>query len=702
MNNLKITIALFLALLPVSAFAVTPMEYYNSLVAGSDDPGYKDGAFDDSFFNLPAGLAFDKEGTRLFVADQKNHRIRVVKIYENQKVETLAGSGAAGNADGSFTQATFEEPMALAFLPDEQLAVYNHFDSTRRDPKKNLDTSLKLLNLKTHQVSTLVKQDLVQAWSMVYWPKDHSLYLADPAQGVLQRYNLETKKLSIVLSHDSKVPQPKALCVNQDQLYVSDAKSSSVYRFEPSYNGTDITSANLRWLGQGDHIVAMTGTEDCVYALQACENPLAQILPDTKPIPKYTAVQLPTMWGFWMNSNSPAYLPFLKPSNDVPSGFAASPREARKFFITRRSDINNSIVSVKDYHFKTWWGSRSRSDVPKALSDFDYPEAKPPRTFRILIAGNSMVITSPRTFGEKVEALADNDSFFGKLFSWFGSSAPAVEDPAFHDGSSFRTDTLSKQLEVLLNAQASLKGLSQHYEVLNIGHPGGSVVFYSNTEIPYLVKKYDVDMVITFMTPYPEEEFTYYYSEPLTSEGIPSGSVDPEFMLKPIAERMPAGTPAADLFERAKKRKLADITSSNQVLFNCSFQGLLATQDPAIRADLVEMFAKPLKVLSAKLTASKTSEGKPVRVMACFAPNDGGTPLSAYESFWTAVCAQSKLSLLDLSKPFDDMKVPFFPVMEKCCGQHFMAYGNGLIAYLMSYYLPEQNWIPFKAGAAGK
>ncbi|HTA76975.1 MAG TPA: hypothetical protein VK791_07455 [bacterium] len=696
MKKLKIAAILLLSLPPVSSFAVTPMEYYNSLVAGNDDPGYKDGAFDDSLFNQPAGLVFDQEGNRLFVADQKNHRIRVVKIYENQRVETLAGSGAAGNSDGTFAQATFEEPMGLAFLPDEQLVVYNHFDPTRRDPKKNLDNSLKLLNLKTRQVSTLVNKDLVQAWNIVYWPKDHSLYLSDPAQGVLQRYDMKSKKLSIVLTRDSKVPQPKALCVYQGELYVSDAKSSSVYRVEPSYSGSDITSIHLRWLGQGDHLVALTATDDCVYGLQACESPLALILPDTKPVPRYTAVELPTMWGFWMNSKSSSYIPFLKPSNERPSGFAASPREPRKFYITRRSDINNSIVSVKDYHFKEWWGSRSRSAVSNALSDFDYPEAKPPKTFRILIAGNSMVTTSPRTFGEKVEAMEENDSFFGKLMSWFYSPPPISEDPAFHDGSSFRTDTMSKQLEVLLNTQSSLKGLSRHFEVLNIGHPGGSVIFYSNREIPALVKKYDIDMVIAFVTPYPEEEFTYYYSQPLTPEGIPSGAVDPEFMLKPIAERMPVGTPAADLFERAKTRKIATITSSNQVLFNCSFQGLLATQDAGIRNDLIAMFSKPLKLLGEKLTALKTLEGKPVRLMVCFTPNDGGTPLSAYESFWTTVCAQSKVNLLDLSKPFDDMKVQYFPVMEACCGQHFMAYGNGLIAYLMSYYLPAQNWIPFK------
>jgi hypothetical protein len=694
-KNLKITPVLFLALLPIPAFAVTPMEYYNSLVAGNEEPGYKDGAFDDALFNQPGGLAFDQEGNRLFVADEKNHRIRVVKVYENQRVETLAGSGIAGNADGVFAQASFENPTVLAFVSDEQLVVYNYVDPTRRSPEKNIDNSLKLLNLKTRQVSTLVKKDLGHAWSMVYSPKDHSLYLSDPDQGLLQRYDMKSQKLSMVLTHDSKVPQPKALCIYKDQLYVSDAKSSSVYLLVPSYNGSDITSVNLVKVGQGDHLMALTATDDCVYGLQACESPLALILPDPKTILKYTPVEMPTMWGFWMNNKSPAYLPFLNPSPDQSIGFVASPREARKFFITRHTDMSNSIVSVKDYHFKTWWGSRSRSESAKALSDFDYPESKPPKTFRILIAGNSMVITSPRTFGDKLEGLSGNDSFFAKIFSWFEPITPA-DDPAFHDGTSLRTDTMSKQLEILLNTQASLKGLSEHFEVLNIGHPGNSVVFYSNSEVPYLVKKYDIDMVMAFVTPYPEEEFTYYYSEPLTPEGIPSGAVDPEFMLKPLAERLPPGTPAADLFERAKKRNIAQLTSSHQALFNCSFQGLLTTQDPGIRNDLVAMFAKPLKVLAGKLAATKTQEGKPVKFMVCFAPNDGGTPLSAYESFWTAVCAQSQLRLLDLSKPFSDLKVQYFPVMEACCGQHFLAYGNALIAYLMSYYLPAQNWIPFK------
>src|SRR5271154_1068223 len=101
MKCLKITIALLVLGPAWPVGAVTPMEYYNSLVAGNDDAGYRDGAFDDARFNRPCGLAFDETGSRLFVADQNNNRIRVVYLDEDNRVETAAGKGAASDLDGN-------------------------------------------------------------------------------------------------------------------------------------------------------------------------------------------------------------------------------------------------------------------------------------------------------------------------------------------------------------------------------------------------------------------------------------------------------------------------------------------------------------------------------------------------------------------------------------------------------------------------
>jgi sugar lactone lactonase YvrE len=62
-------------------------------VAGTGEPGKDDGPFAAATFNDPQGLALD--GNRLYVADRKNHLLRVLDL-EAKTVGTLAGNGAKG------------------------------------------------------------------------------------------------------------------------------------------------------------------------------------------------------------------------------------------------------------------------------------------------------------------------------------------------------------------------------------------------------------------------------------------------------------------------------------------------------------------------------------------------------------------------------------------------------------------------------
>ncbi|GBD35791.1 Thiol-disulfide oxidoreductase YkuV [bacterium HR36] len=59
-------------------------------VAGTGEPGWQDGPFDKAQFNDPQGMALD--GDKLYVADRKNHLIRVLDL-PRQQVSTLAGTG---------------------------------------------------------------------------------------------------------------------------------------------------------------------------------------------------------------------------------------------------------------------------------------------------------------------------------------------------------------------------------------------------------------------------------------------------------------------------------------------------------------------------------------------------------------------------------------------------------------------------------
>jgi sugar lactone lactonase YvrE len=90
-----------------------------STLAGSGRQGHADGRSSKARFNNPVGVAVDAAGT-VYVADKGNHRIRAIK---NDRVTTLAGSGTSGFADGPAATAQFDSPTALALEGTATLLV---------------------------------------------------------------------------------------------------------------------------------------------------------------------------------------------------------------------------------------------------------------------------------------------------------------------------------------------------------------------------------------------------------------------------------------------------------------------------------------------------------------------------------------------------------------------------------------------------
>jgi len=93
--------------------AVTPL-------AGTwDAKGFIDGAGAAARFSAPYGMAI-LDG-KLVVADSENHRLRLVAL--DGSVETLAGSGAAGFADGATATAKFSNVQGVAVAANRDIYI---------------------------------------------------------------------------------------------------------------------------------------------------------------------------------------------------------------------------------------------------------------------------------------------------------------------------------------------------------------------------------------------------------------------------------------------------------------------------------------------------------------------------------------------------------------------------------------------------
>ncbi len=92
---------------------VTPAGVVSTFAGTGGMAGNADGTGTAASFDDPSGIAVDKIGGNIYVADFNNHTIR--KITPTGVVTTLAGTaGSAGSADGAGANARFNYPRSVA------------------------------------------------------------------------------------------------------------------------------------------------------------------------------------------------------------------------------------------------------------------------------------------------------------------------------------------------------------------------------------------------------------------------------------------------------------------------------------------------------------------------------------------------------------------------------------------------------------
>ncbi|HEV8130550.1 MAG TPA: IPT/TIG domain-containing protein [Acidobacteriota bacterium] len=106
----------------------------------SSSPGFSDDERLKALFRNPRFLAFNQFNRNLFVSDGANHAVRRVRPGDPGRVETLAGNGQPGAADGPPRQASFNSPQGIALDQRGNLWVVDSANHTIRKIKLNPDT----------------------------------------------------------------------------------------------------------------------------------------------------------------------------------------------------------------------------------------------------------------------------------------------------------------------------------------------------------------------------------------------------------------------------------------------------------------------------------------------------------------------------------------------------------------------------------
>jgi len=100
---------------------ITPSGVVTTL-AGSGTGTFADGTGTNASFNNPWGVAVNPSGNTIIVADNSNHCIRLV-TYPGGVVTTLAGSGTGAFVDGTGTGASFNQPRGVDVISSSGVIV---------------------------------------------------------------------------------------------------------------------------------------------------------------------------------------------------------------------------------------------------------------------------------------------------------------------------------------------------------------------------------------------------------------------------------------------------------------------------------------------------------------------------------------------------------------------------------------------------
>lgn len=618
---------------PAASVAVQPIRHWHDLVAGEGLAGHRDGAFQTARFNHPVGLAQSEDGSRLYVADQDNHRIRTIDLDRFNRVDTLCGTGAVGRHDDACAQATFNAPGPLVALPGQRLLVADGGNQVFR-----------LIDLRQRTTSTIVAIEgdgqprplsASGVWGVVYDRAQDAFYFSQPAAGKVRRYAFATRRVNDIEWGAGGPAHPSALALWEHQLVIGDRAAPEIYHtaLPPGIDPTARLSLE-RWPAHGPTLAFATSPISLV-ALRPTAPQWVRVSPamsgDLVPI------QLASTEGPLLSTQAQQFGELLPINPAVSPGLIEDRRSPRRYYFA--SESLHSVLGLTDVGMMNPQGGRQ--------FETEYAPPKPPGTSRILLLGDS------RTYQM---ALPFKDTLVMNLAS---------------------------QLEVTLNTHSALEERGQSFQVIFHGEDSWhSVPLWPYHVTPKLAATFDIDLVALVV--FPMLTVNDFFSRQFMADGVPGPDFDPEYLLTDAETRFPVG-PYRNLLELCRRK---GCVQSNPEGIESIVDPERFMADPETREALLAVISTPMQLLGKKLADLNRHRATPVRMAVYFTPlvaPNVWPSTDLHRGLWQRILAGTGIEFVDLTGPVHALALTYFPTSHPGDYYHMTPAGYRLLSEVLAH-----------------
>ena len=256
-----------------------------------------------SIVSYPGKITPALDRNLFFISDSNNNRI--VGFNSNGQINIEIGSSEAGNVDGSFTKARFNQPQGVVYR-DGILYVADTKNHTIR--KVDLDnqtvttvagTGTQGYNRRTFNEDAL-KTSLASPWDVAFYPDSNHLAIAMAGTHQLWTLNLKKGEVSVLAGNgqesidDGPYPinslsQPSGLAPYGNKLYFVDSETSSLRVLENGFVSTLIGEGLFEFgLKDGDkgkarmqHSIGVFADNSGVYVADTYNHAIRKYNPET-------------------------------------------------------------------------------------------------------------------------------------------------------------------------------------------------------------------------------------------------------------------------------------------------------------------------------------------------------------------------------------------------------------------------------------